>query len=535
MRHKGLANMRSRPALLLTPILTLLLMLAVAPALIGAQPRMWSAYYTEFYGADGTFSGPGQVIFLNRGVPVDLVNVPPSFYPAGYRTTPDLSLSTGLTDLAISADGRYLAGVFISPETGTIVSMPIADLTLGSCCVSLVTPVAAPVAVELGQFDPDSGRLAYTYVALSSDPAVYSVGGMATFDPATASIVQSIDMTIAGAAIGSSFASWAILGDWVSGQVQFADNCYACEGRFEGEWHLWNPATNAITVSSGVFFSNFFGDLLPSTGEMLYLVQNSYLPVSPEGGMLHVPNAVGYTPDGSIPPFDLFDTVPVVFHDAAYDHLSEARWIQNGASFVVIPAASDDWYIVGRDGSVFVQGGMTGARFLNGTSDGFMAALPAGSLFTLQTFQPVPGGWTASSLATGQLTGMYRYEGFWPLRTSPLTGVAFPPPVYLPIDATTSLIEPPLSPSVVCEGFTPLLRPGMIAQVTPGDPNRLRDAPTISGRILGQIPAGAQFTVIAGPYCAESYGWWFVEYAGITGFTVEGTGSTYFVSAVSGG
>jgi hypothetical protein len=74
------------------------------------------------------------------------------------------------------------------------------------------------------------------------------------------------------------------------------------------------------------------------------------------------------------------------------------------------------------------------------------------------------------------------------------------------------------------------LTPGTQARVTlyPNLPNRIRDNASFYGTVLGQIPAGATFTVINGPVCSAYVNWWQVNYNGITGWTAEGDGGSVY-------
>ena len=61
----------------------------------------------------------------------------------------------------------------------------------------------------------------------------------------------------------------------------------------------------------------------------------------------------------------------------------------------------------------------------------------------------------------------------------------------------------------------------------------MRDQPSTSGAQVGQIPGGSTFDVLDGPFCAEGYNWWQVDYDGTVGYTVEGGGGDYFVEPVA--
>jgi uncharacterized protein YraI len=60
----------------------------------------------------------------------------------------------------------------------------------------------------------------------------------------------------------------------------------------------------------------------------------------------------------------------------------------------------------------------------------------------------------------------------------------------------------------------------------------MRSGPTTSSAVIGQIPGGQIVRVVAGPYCAEGIGFWLVEYNGVTGYTAEGAGSSYYMHPV---
>lgn len=81
-----------------------------------------------------------------------------------------------------------------------------------------------------------------------------------------------------------------------------------------------------------------------------------------------------------------------------------------------------------------------------------------------------------------------------------------------------------------CPGSLPArLTPGLVARVIPGDANNVRDQPTRSGAIVGQIPGDMIFAVLEGPACADDLTWYKVDYNGIIGWTVEGAGDEYFL------
>lgn len=75
---------------------------------------------------------------------------------------------------------------------------------------------------------------------------------------------------------------------------------------------------------------------------------------------------------------------------------------------------------------------------------------------------------------------------------------------------------------------------GQPARVTFGPANALRDKPGKTGsNVVGELPGGAVFDVIGGPYCADGYRWWGVRSeSGFIGWTAEGEGRTYWLEPV---
>ena len=96
----------------------------------------------------------------------------------------------------------------------------------------------------------------------------------------------------------------------------------------------------------------------------------------------------------------------------------------------------------------------------------------------------------------------------------------------------TYWLEPYGTPTLQCQGFVPSrLMPGQVGRVTvvPPYPNRIRVQPNFSAATAGYIPAGSSFVVLSGPYCGSNTAWWHVSYSGIEGWTVEGSGTTYYL------
>lgn len=88
----------------------------------------------------------------------------------------------------------------------------------------------------------------------------------------------------------------------------------------------------------------------------------------------------------------------------------------------------------------------------------------------------------------------------------------------------------PLAAQDICPGNLP---PRLIVdekgQVTPGDANRVREKPSLDAELVGSIPGEGVFDVLDGPICAEGFTWWQVSYLFLTGWTVEGNATDYWL------
>jgi hypothetical protein len=84
-----------------------------------------------------------------------------------------------------------------------------------------------------------------------------------------------------------------------------------------------------------------------------------------------------------------------------------------------------------------------------------------------------------------------------------------------------------------CFGLVSRLMIGQAGWVTPGEPNNLRETFNVRSAKLGEIPGGAAFTVLDGPRCSLDGTWWFVEYNGVRGWTLEGRETVYYVEPLT--
>jgi len=105
-------------------------------------------------------------------------------------------------------------------------------------------------------------------------------------------------------------------------------------------------------------------------------------------------------------------------------------------------------------------------------------------------------------------------------------------PATLPPQPTTAPPgSQPVDPNTyTCPGTLPVrLAVGAQGRVTPGLPNKIRNAPQLDAEQVGNVPGEAAFTVIGGPHCADGFTWWQIDYQGTTGWTASGNNEEYWV------
>jgi hypothetical protein len=504
-------------------------LLALGTAALGQASTGDPALYVERVDAGGR---SGEVLFVRADGSLAAVPVPAALYPAGYPGT------TGLSDLALSADGTKLAAAFYTMDESSTPPVVIADLTLGRCCTVLAAPLPRIYAWDLAGFSPDGSQFALSYVGEGDTGGVPYAGGMAIYDVATGAIAQMTGMDAPTAALGDvGLATWAQMGGWTDNGIQWTPSCYACEPPLEGEYSLWAPQKNSFIPRSGVFFT-LFGDFLAGTGELLYASQVAGFPISPEMGMLPIPNVIQYVPGGVAAPFDALAAAPVVFFDGAALNLGEgAHWVANGSAFLVTPPDWPSWTLRDRSGAQQPIAAAPGARFVAGTADGWLAAVPNGGQIELVRYVVSPVGAFGAVIDRAQPRDDW-FSAYHPLYTPPLgagiTPIA-PPEVAPSLTAATPAIAPLVitgeAPGQVqCAGFLPSrLMINQPARVTPGAPNNLRALPNVTAELVGRMPGGSEFMVLQGPVCdAAGLAWWQVSYEGLIGWTVEGQGSEYY-------
>ena len=499
--------------LILLSILTVL----IIPLITHAQSDQEVVLFHGIYGGTDAMQG-GEVLYV-------------SLADGSVRVQ---ELSRGLfiggstvTDAKFSPDHRYLA--ITSQFIGTDTQHPVAiyDLTTDSCCVYVQPPTQAPIAVyELGTFSPDGTQLALSWLANDDQAAYPFVGGIIIVDAATGTTVRSLSDQEIGEALGEEFPQpWALLGDWREDGIRFHPNCYACEGVFEGEWAIWDPATSVFTPTSGEYFSFSFGAMLDSTGETLYSRQDLQFPASTEPAMFPIPNVISYIASGRPPMFFEPSTAPAIYFNETQIHAGiRAEWVLDGQAALISAPGTPDLTLLFRDGTQQQVFTSFDFNFFAGTPNGWLMLedSPNGRVLTLYTVEG------AEVLAT-PLGEPLLVDSSLRLLDAPELGTSLTSPAPFP---AISPRFPPVNETGTCPNLLATrLAPYSSARVTPGDPNRLRSDPSTSGAIIGEIPAGETFYVLGGPICDDANGivWWQVDFNGLVGWTAESLGDTYFV------
>jgi hypothetical protein len=150
-----------------------------------------------------------------------------------------------------------------------------------------------------------------------------------------------------------------------------------------------------------------------------------------------------------------------------------------------------------------------------------------GTASNSQVIGQIPGGGQFAVLAGPQCGNDGRW--WWRVNYSSMVGWTAEG------EGSTYWTEPIYSGPAGCPGFLPSrLTAGATGRVTtiPNLPNRIRSYPGFNAQVLGQIPAGEQFWIANGPFCAENTAWWQVSWSGIVGWTAEGQGSTYWLEPI---
>ena len=426
--------------------------------------------------------------------------------------------------ILISPDRRYVVMSESLPESDSDYPLRVADLATGNCCLE-TPPLENLLGFSFAGFEPDGTRFAFSYVHAATDPTQLFEGGLMVVDAASGMVVAQQSMQAIRSQIDiPEFAVWALMGTWETDGIRFTPNCYACGGVFDGEYALWQPDSNRFLAQSGVFFSGFL-QRLETTHESLLMTQNRSFAYDPSEGYFPISNVVHYYHAGEDVDFSTaqpLPTAPVVYHDLEAPALEQIHWVADGNAFLVIPSSGEFWDIIYRNGQRerFRAGIDPNLEFLVGTPDGWLERTidESGNLTIIHHQMDGTRGFVTSLIAGSTVRVIDAPELGLSLENPPGFLLQPPPPVE-EIQTT-------------CPGFLPSrLVIGQRGRVTPGDPNRMREAPNTSSQIIGQIPGEGVFTVLEGPICDHTNGiaWWNVDYQGLIGWTAEGQGASYWI------
>lgn len=506
--------------------LCLFLLFFLAPtALQGQGLAAWEVVLYAQSGEPGATTG--ELVALTPNGVTDRWAIPASAYGGE---------PVGLADAAIAPDRRHAAiALWGAGDLPGAPPVAIIDLTSGACCTFVAAPVADVEAYTLAGFSPDSSRLGIAYVGFDNREAFDTSGGFIVADAASGQITSQITMDAINATLGlDAFTVFPQPDAWLPEGIRFVGSCYACEGPFESRYSVWNPDTNQVGQAANAFYT-ILGETLDQTGEMLYTTQNTTYPVGEIAGMLPPANVVEYYADGD--PIAMNERegdeggAPVVYFNPADLDLRPARWVLDGNAFVIQGSETNPMgVIVYRDGSQTQVMFPASSRFLTGTPDGFLAQNQAGWVVY---YQYTGAQWNQIELE--QLPFDARVVDH-----TPLGGSVLQPFNLLMQQPQLGVEEPPLAPQQqqqpeACPGFIgSRLVPGGLGRVTPGVPNNVRLSPSLQAQLVGQIPGGEVFEVLAGPQCDPAgIAWWQVRYGGLNGWTAEGQGESYYVEPAS--
>ncbi len=432
-------------------------------------------------------------------------------------------------DIAVSASGYVVA---TSHGLGSArVPIYINSTTSGACCHAFDVPDA--VAYDLAGFSPDGSQLALSYATQSASGDTR--GGLMVLNvdlsPGGSGISVAVDVPLSSVpldVVGGLTPTFARMGAWTPGGVEFAPGCINCGPALDGTYALWQPASGTFTAGNGAGFS-MFADQLGIGGAYVAMRQLQIFPYDSAAAFYRVPNVVIYTPslltdaDAAAMTPAQQAALPVIFFDPAEINLAAdtVTWVADG-HFVVVQRPGDRWTLIGRAGGISDLIVPYGSYVLAGTPDGWLSVEGSNLIhYTLDV-----RGVTPNVLATdldGALQAVLK-----PALGASVSGESFtrvPPP-----QAGVPTLTPAPPAGVNCVGTVPTrLAPGMAARVTPGLPNNLRTRPSTSAPRVGLIPGGAALTILSGPECGSGFIYWYVNYNGREGYTAEGDALNYFI------
>src|SRR5258708_1783547 len=109
-------------------------------------------------------------------------------------------------------------------------------------------------------------------------------------------------------------------------------------------------------------------------------------------------------------------------------------------------------------------------------------------------------------------------------------------PTLVPSLASGSLVSDATLPSDACQStYHSRLAVASLARLLPCLPNSVRSQPvraSTRSNVIGTIPAGSTFQIVAGPTCDGGLIFWQVNYQSSTGWTAEADATTFYLEPV---
>ncbi len=496
----------------------LLLVLLIAPALVSAQAGAWEVTFAAQFGANWNIY---RVTPAGVQAPIPL--------PAGMIVP-----GGNLNQLIVAANLRYAVVTQMSADYLTTYPPRVADLKTGNF-FELVLPVDRPIAYTMSGFDPAGTRFAVSIMTEMMGADFPYVGVFGVVDVTTGAFTD-YTATMLSTGLTSSIDGWYMLGEWNANGIYLHPNCYACEPPFEGEYAQWSPDTFAYMPVTGVIFS-IFAEQLAVTREMFARTYSTDYPFSTEpSAYFPFQNILAYLPSpGFLPTFgsqsgehEVSLESPVIFNDPNIVDLSlgQSEWVGDGQYVLALNNGSG--MLMNRAGGMNpINLGFQPPELI-GTPDGFLALQDNADQIIVHHYT-VPD-------MQDHILGSMSIGGRLSVLATPDLGATAAPVLanFTPIAPNFAQLEAMmLAAQPVCPGFmSSRIFPGQQARVTPGTANRLRSLPSTGGDVVGQIPGGAVFEVLAGPNCADNTAWWYINYQGTQGYTAEGMGGEYWVELV---
>ncbi len=402
----------------------------------------------------------------------------------------------GIDAPKISPDGRFAAT--LAPTKGAV---EIADLQAGTCCQTLKFADSPATQASVAGFSPDSQQVAVAYLIekpYKAEIVAFDLdSGQATrFDAAPA------------APPGGGVIDYPVADSWRADGVYYYTSCIMCvEDTVDYSLLAWNPTTGTSTPSGLTLVG--FGDTLALTGEQITPQVSPLYPAPP--GTFEPGQSAGLPPSYNVIVLTgkrATDGRAVAYFDPDNLKLKSTRWVADGNAFLVFPASGQGTTVLVSADAPPAAVKLDAHQFLTGTPDGWLS-LEDGTIY----HYTVASG-QAARAQVGALDGFVT-----PVESTPLGAKA---------TAAFQSIEPP-RPEACPGGKEPRLTVGHLGKVTPGAANNVRQEPTTRSPIVGKIAGGEQFTVIAGPVCAQDLTWWQVQFRNITGWTAESNNDQYWL------